>query len=409
MSTRNATFFVLVFSLKYANLRWFLRTATPSVPPARMHPLQTKLAVHGYMAQLDALRTFAVGGVMYYHFYQGGISRGLPLGGWGVQLFFLLSGFLITGILLNCKDAATSSGDRCRHLGSFYIRRALRIFPLFYMVNLGAAAIDIPPVRETLGWHLTYTSNFYFSQRGAWNGPVSHFWSLAVEEQFYLAWPFLILFVPDRHLIKAVVAAILLAPAFRIAGHFAGWSPITLTVMMFGSLGLLGLGGLLACYRHRRPVHYESMARRPGFIVAGILLAATVIGGTLQNPENLAAILALEVINSLAFAWLVHLASVGIGGTAGRLLETRALLYCGKISYGLYVLHPFVPWIFRGVSAKLNLPYPDTPILQFVCFSAATVAAATCSWFFFEKPVNNLKRHFEYRVGHTAQRPSESR
>jgi len=83
-------------------------------------------------------------------------------------------------------------------LKTFYARRALRIFPLFYFVLAAAAVLNIGPVRDTFAWHATYLSNIYFYLRGDWHGSVSHLWSLAVEEQFYLVWPLLILCAPER-------------------------------------------------------------------------------------------------------------------------------------------------------------------------------------------------------------------
>lgn len=146
-----------------------------------------------YMPHLDGLRAFAVGLVIYSHWMPGHYQFKLPWGSAGVQLFFVLSGFLITGILLRCRTSVA----RLSALRAFYVRRILRIFPLFYCVLLLAYVLNIEPVRETVFWHLPYLSNFYFFSIGRWDGDISHFWSLAVEEQFYLFWPAIVMFVPD--------------------------------------------------------------------------------------------------------------------------------------------------------------------------------------------------------------------
>src|SRR5262249_9634937 len=149
----------------------------------------------------------AVIGVMYHHFYEraGGV-------GWaalGVRLFFVLSGFLITGILLRCRDlAAASSGGRSRQLRLFYARRALRILPLAYVVVLAATFVNLPGMQETLPWHLRYTSNISFALHRDSSALSGHFWSLAVEEQFYLVWPCLILFLPYSKLPWTIAATI---------------------------------------------------------------------------------------------------------------------------------------------------------------------------------------------------------
>ena len=145
-------------------------------------------------AQLDALRGIAVAAVAYSHWIAPRYQFGIRWGTAGVTLFFVLSGYLISGILLDCR----TQSDRPFALRSFYARRFLRIFPLYDLVLLILFAVNLPPVRQTIFWHLTYLSNFYFLHHGGWHGPISIFWTLAVEEQFYLFWPAILLFVPNR-------------------------------------------------------------------------------------------------------------------------------------------------------------------------------------------------------------------
>lgn len=125
-----------------------LRNRLDSKPAPIFEPNVARAAPK-YMPQLDSLRAFAVMAVMFQHFYGSIVGIDLPIGEWGVQLFFVLSGFLITGILLNCREIQTTQ-SRQFQLRQFYIRRALRILPLFYLVVLGAALVDIRPIRENL-------------------------------------------------------------------------------------------------------------------------------------------------------------------------------------------------------------------------------------------------------------------
>ena len=167
-----------------------------------------------YMPQLDALRAFAVLAVMVHHFLP--VDHYIPtdyitLGMLAVRLFFVLSGFLITGILLGYR-----SDEPKNALKRFYFRRVLRIFPIYYLTLFVALALQVRSIQQGAFWHLTYTSNFIAPFHPEWMGPASHFWTLAVEEQFYFVWPFIMLFVPHtKHLAKTIVGTIALAVIFR--------------------------------------------------------------------------------------------------------------------------------------------------------------------------------------------------
>src|ERR1041385_4159129 len=166
-----------------------------------------------YMPQLDALRALAVLAVMVHHFLP--VDRYIPtdyitLGFLAVRLFFVLSGFLITGILLNYRRL-----ERCTALRRFYLRRVLRIFPIYYLTLFIALALQVRSIQQGAFWHLTYLSNYIAGFHPEWMGPASHFWTLAVEEQFYFVWPFIMLFTPRQHLAKVIIGTIALAVIFR--------------------------------------------------------------------------------------------------------------------------------------------------------------------------------------------------
>src|SRR4051794_35296056 len=122
------------------------------------------------------------------------------IGHLGVFLFFVISGYLITGILLRGRQRIVAGdGSRGQLLRSFYIRRTLRIWPAFYAVLAIAWLCDLTGLRDTIWWHATFTSNILFYIKNEWlPWPTAHLWSLSVEEQFYLLWPLLILSVPER-------------------------------------------------------------------------------------------------------------------------------------------------------------------------------------------------------------------
>src|SRR6266849_732607 len=176
--------------------------------PDGIPSLQKKVTLE-YRPQLDGIRTLAVSAVFLQHFvgFQNlpGILGVIPWGQLGVKLFFVLSGFLITGVLLRSRDAVEQAGvSNWFAARQFYVRRFLRIFPLYYFVIAICVLLNIPPVREILVWLLTYTLNIYASLRGQWGNLdlyVAHFWSLAVEEQFYIVWPWFLLFAPRKRLL----------------------------------------------------------------------------------------------------------------------------------------------------------------------------------------------------------------
>ncbi|RUU12827.1 acyltransferase, partial [Mesorhizobium sp. M7A.T.Ca.TU.009.01.3.2] len=159
--------------------------------------------------QLDALRAIAVTMVLYSHFFAEGPSF---WGHIGVRLFFVLSGFLITRLLLEARSATEfETGPALR---SFYIRRMLRIFPPYFAVLGFVWLVDLDQSRGSLVWHALYLSNFWYALHNNWNPWVlGHFWSLSIEEQFYLAWPLVVLLAPRRRFEAICIAVIALSLA----------------------------------------------------------------------------------------------------------------------------------------------------------------------------------------------------
>ena len=350
----------------------------------------------GYMPQLDALRALAVAAVAWSHWAPKDLHGGILWGPYGVKLFFVLSGFLITSILLDCRAAADESpGGSWFALRSFYVRRFLRLMPLYYATLLLAAVCNVRPVPETIGWTLSYTANFYFFLRGGWNGVISHFWSLAVEEQFYLVWPWVIMFVPARWLKASVIGTVAASAAAWLVLTIANISSPVMVTLPVLCCDALGLGALLALLEDRDArARLATLALRVGgpCWIAAELLSRTGYGHPLlfwlQQESAL-----------LVFVWIIEGAAVGFRGPAGRLLENRVLVGLGTISYGLYVIHNFAPTILWPLSRTLDLPRWMTRGLptRIVLLSLITIALAWVSWQVMEQPIQSWKRHFPYR------------
>lgn len=295
------------------------------------------------MPELDAVRGLAILLVLLYHGFSWsngwdhlhGVARAFVIatdGGWtGVNLFFVLSGFLITGILL---DSCTSR----HYYRTFYIRRALRILPLYYAV-LAILAVTGHASRGFL-----LISAFYISNLG-WMFSVPMYygllWSLAVEEQFYLLWPALIRKVSLKAILAITAVIISLSPAvralaFRVGPPYSGSS--TTWLVADG----LALGAFIAAF-----VRLPSFSRRR-FAVLGISLITTAVllvmfgfrHGIVTRKAALGSAFQLSIVNWMCAGFFVFVLLVGTGPYK-RITFLPALRFLGRISYGLYLLHLF--------------------------------------------------------------------
>jgi peptidoglycan/LPS O-acetylase OafA/YrhL len=396
-----------------------MTTAVPEPSPPAALPLDYEprradrpLPVR-YMPQLDALRALAVFAVWFEHWQISLLPgvRYVPWGSLGVWLFFVLSGFLITGILLRAKEGvefarasgAAASNSLWSAARSFYARRFLRILPIYYLtIFVTVFVLHMPNVRRMFWWHLTYTTDF----RKAMHAPFpdqggQHFWTLAVEEQFYLLWPALILLVPRRFLVRTIFLTLIGGVAFRIVCVAIGQRGAA-GVWPFACFDLFAFGAALAAFGD------DARYARIGDVFcrwclalgtpALLVLLAVAAWHQRHSPDELnASKLTVNILfNSLAagavFAWVIARTARGFTGVGKKILEFAPLLYLGKISYGLYIYHNFMP----GVFAKLHVPEPHSLWLRFGTRALATVAIASVSWYLVEKPINGLKRYFEY-------------
>lgn len=252
--------------------------------------------------------------------------------------------------------------------------------------------------RRTFFYNGTYLSNYYRAITGEAPGYTAHFWSLAVEEQFYLIWPWLILFVPLKRLLVLIVTFILLGPAWRIAGVLLEWdSSLTLHATP-ACMDTLGAGALLAL-RTKLPAagaFRSGQWRRKVFFLglAGFVWYGSMIG--LSHVAPLQVIFGDTAI-ALFCLWMIDAASRGEGQLGRAILEIRPVVYLGKISYGIYALHLFVPNYGRAAIARLGLPPIENDFVAGFIWAILTVGLAALSWKFYEGPINRLKRHFPYK------------
>jgi peptidoglycan/LPS O-acetylase OafA/YrhL len=346
----------------------------------------------GHMRQLDGLRFVAVAAVAWHHWLPRH-TFGLPL--WsGVHLFFVLSGFLITGILLDAKMADSQVGPG-RTLRIFYARRVLRIFPLYYAVLAAASVLNVSDLRSHWFWHAAFASNYFFLFKvHGWYGLISHLWTLSVEEQFYLCWPLIILFVAVRRLPVVFGGFALVSLVYRLLARIYFANGDLHEIATLGCLDGFAIGALLAYYARVPNEGFRALLARRHLLL-GLLVA---VYATMNWSGQLAATAGAVsfTVLYLIYGIVIYDCSVGATGVFALVLDRRVPRYLGTISYGLYLFHNFALLPAMFTVDFLGLALPPGSAWWPVLFAFWTVALASLSWHVFEKPINGLKRKFPY-------------
>lgn len=358
--------------------------------------MEMRATGRGRIPEMDGLRALAVCAVMIEHFAGGRIRHVLPWGAFGVQPFFALSGFLITNLLLHARGRMSDGGGLAPALQKFFAGRTLRIFPVYYLTLALAALAGIEEIRESFPWFFFYCSNFLFAREQMWRGPGSHFWSLAVEEQFYLFWPWIILLCPRRLLFRVVGAMIAVGPVSRLIVHSMGLSDVAVLVLPVCNLDVLGMGALLAIASGSEGEKLARWSIWVGPPFAGLLLALHTAGQA-TTVTLVALPLALSAVWLVVIRWAV---SEG-NGVIRRVLKTGPLTYLGRISYGVYVYHLFMPlvlWKWLGLYDSVR----GVPGLAFALLVASSVAVGSLSWHIVERPLSRLPKLRVWREAPTS-------
>jgi peptidoglycan/LPS O-acetylase OafA/YrhL len=337
---------------------------------------------------LDGLRGIAILMVFAYH-YRGSIGIRVCNFGWsGVDLFFVLSGFLITGILC---DTRSDPG----YYKKFYARRALRIFPVFYlfaavMFLIGShwKLIDL-----SLLFYVGWPVELIWPGTASTAFPIYHLWSLSVEEQFYMFWPLLMARV-RRSVVLCVVLfaiALLLRILIVIRGINGGWAYCFLPCRMDG----LAVGAAIALlWRSGWKQKLQDWAI-PGFTVASLgLLAVLFSRHTVHQSDSIVQTVGFSLI-ALTYGALLILALAH-----PKIFSMSILRMFGKYSYAMYLFHLPLIAVFEPMKPRLHFAYVPFCLL-------ANLALAALSFHFLEQPILRLKKHFSYSDSVTT-RSSES-
>jgi peptidoglycan/LPS O-acetylase OafA/YrhL len=339
-----------------------------------------------HFGSLDGLRALSVVAVIWHHTlgHQSGLPTALSQGAHGVTLFFAISGFLIVTLLLRERDR-----DGRVDLRAFYVRRSLRIFPLYFAVLaiyvLAVALLErnSPAGREffaNLIFFVTYTSNWFVHLDGR---VIFYFaWSLAAEEQFYLVWPSVERFVPRRFAVGLMLLAIAVLTAFAAlySTGSSGSEPLWRRIVA-GVPFAICFGVVLAHALHH-PRSHATFAKVLGWRGSSVFFLGLALA-VLSRPE------APEVMIHLSMALLVGACVCTENHWLSYLLKWRVVAYLGSISYGMYLLHMLV----KNVVVKLLFATTGSsqPYAVFVLTLIGTVAVATLSFRYFESYFLKLK------------------
>jgi peptidoglycan/LPS O-acetylase OafA/YrhL len=367
---------------------------------------------------LDGIRAYAVLMVCFVHFFQVdesslyeanqylgiGLFKISQIGLRGVELFFILSGFLISGILINSKKSPS-------FFKTFYFRRFIRIFPLYYFV-LAISFLVLPQfinidasgnyVIKQQVWLWTYTSNLsnIFDQI-SWDDSLNfpsfgHFWSLCVEEHFYVFWPFLIYYSNEKWLTRIMWILVALS-AFSVLFVFVFGDCIP--ILKWSSIrcsGVLSLGGLIAYYLNNPLQHKQIVIiSQKSIMISGILfLLAHFI------PRQCEIHQVLTFFTSLVFFSCLLVLAIEDRNIMSKLFKHRSLYFIGKISYGIYVYHGvlrpyFKSFLYDDLEIYINNGILRSLIYTITC-TMISIFIAWISWVIIEKPILSLKTYFKY-------------
>lgn len=386
--------------------------------PTDTAPIAPEMPLGARIPALDGLRGLAILLVMMHHFALYGdmqperqmerwIGRVAGAGWIGVDLFFVLSGFLITGILLDTKRQG-------HFFRTFYMRRVLRIFPLYYaclVIVFWVAPAVVPPSAAYQSllmdqhWYWSYLTNVRIA---LWSWPpfylIGHFWSLAVEEQFYLFWPLVVYRLRRRTLAVFCIAilpfSLLIRTGLGIFDYRTAAYVLTLARMDTLAVGAL-IALLLRSHTDRRRL------LRVSLLVIALAAAAILLQflRKLRLSTNDAAVytLGFPVLALFFGAMLIVLLLLPTKSLAVRFFSSNTLRFFGRYSYGLYVWHHIVAigMATLGLSVPRLLPFVGAQLPALAVYAAvamlASITLALVSWHLLEAPFLALKRRFDYQ------------
>lgn len=339
---------------------------------------------------LDVLRGIAILMVLIHHYVPEQMT--IPLLWSGVDMFFVLSGFLISGILLDNAGALN-------YFAAFYLRRAARILPLYWIIlalfgallALKSEALGSSFQRHLPFWtYITFTQNFAYSLRGFWRDPfLDVTWSLALEEQFYVFLSLVVRFLKARWLAALSIVLILLAPILRFYSD-----PLAGYILPLQRADSLMLGVLIAILWRSRAGKDFLFRNHKIFLYALIPFFAGVayfalIGSGFGEPL-------VHFVLAFFYADLLLLAVLRPADKRNFFFDNKILEWLGLRSYGIYLLHK--PFRLMFIPLLRQLPVTLEPWINMLVVTIALFIVAELSYRFIERPIMNLGHHVKYKM-----------
>ncbi|NQY09418.1 MAG: acyltransferase [Flavobacteriales bacterium] len=277
----------------------------------------------------------------------------------------------------------------------FFARRVLRIFPIYYLLIFGLFYIDFRNTRELFPWLITYSTNIYQAFEVAHLDRFNHFWSLAVEEQFYLFWPFVIVYIKPSLTLKVIIFSILLGIGVKAYMYFYLENWLAASILPICCLHSLGMGALLAYLTIYRPHIIDKIYKQWIFYVVLVLFIVELyfqkVYGLKWFKVN---------VNNLHFSILAALIILkasknGYTGFVKLILEHPFVVYGGKISYGMYIYHFFMIILYKQIAPMLDFSTKNDFVFVGILF-ISTYLLSDLSWRIIESPINSLKSKVPY-------------
>lgn len=341
-----------------------------------------------HVKSLDGIRGIAVLLVMLYHFKTPGLSLGFI----GVPIFFCLSGFLITNILLTERNSMFPE-----YLKKFFYNRSLRIFPLFYLYLIAnyIYILSTDGSGKGYGWFILYLQNYYLGAGGFLPGILGHTWSLAIEEQFYWFWPFILFFIKDQKLLKFFIPLVFISLISRYVIFYVLGAKYMINATLLSCADMMVMGAIFAqIKKYKYSVIIAWTILLLGLVVT-LLSVLTMPMSAFWDSRNWASqrwwlYTALGFLfSAIIFISYTHEHS-GKENLLLKFIKNPFLVYTGKISYGLYMWHTLCYILLIMLSQKYGIFRHNSNLI--IPSLIISYIVATISFYFFEIKFLKLKK-----------------